>query len=172
MNINEYNIRRATSNQSQEICDLINLAYRGDTGWTRETQIIGGNRTNRQEIELALSNPDGCFLVINQSAMLVSCIYVTRMELHAYISFFAVHPALQGKGLGKHMLIQAELFATEQMRVNRIKMFVVSQRPELIAFYERRGYTHTGQIESYPMQMGIGMPKVAGLTIEYLEKII
>lgn len=172
MNINDYNTQRATSNQSQEICDLINLAYRGDTGWTRETQIIEGNRTNRQEVELALSNPDACFLVMNQPAMLVSCIYVTRMESHAYISFFAVHPVLQGKGLGKYMLTQAELFATKQMRVNRIKMFVVSQRPELIAFYERRGYTHTGQIENYPMQMEIGISKVPGLTIEYLEKII
>ena len=172
MNINDYFIEKATRSQSQAICDLVNLTYRGEVGWTRETHIIEGNRTSRQEVELALSNPNACFLVINQPAMLVSCIYVAREETHAYIGFFSVHPDLQGRGLGKHVLKQAELFAAEQMKANRLIMFVVSQRPELIAFYERLGYSRTGQIEDYPVQMGIGMPKATGLTIEYLEKII
>ena len=49
-------------------------------------------------------------------------------------------------------------------------MIVVSQRTELIAFYERRGYRRTGQVENLPANIGI--PKRINLTIDYLEKSI
>lgn len=81
-------------------------------------------------------------------------------------------PSLQAKGLGKYMLEQAETFALRTLGVHKFVMFVISQRPELIAFYQRRGYSRTGKIEPYPLHLGIGVPKVSGLTIEYLEKII
>ncbi|WP_198009348.1 hypothetical protein [Nitrosomonas sp. Is79A3] len=70
------------------------------------------------------------------------------------------------------MLEQTESIAFSTLRVHKFVMFVISQRPELIAFYQRRGYSRTGRIETYPLHLGIGVPKVPGLTIEYLEKII
>lgn len=112
------------------------------------------------------------FFVVNQSQTLVSCIYVAKEKEDAYIGFFSVHPSLQGNGFGKHVLQQAETFALQNMEIQRFVMFVVSQRPELIAFYERRGYSRTGRIEDYPLHLGIGVPKVTGLTIEYLEKLV
>ena len=76
------------------------------------------------------------------------------------------------KWLGNYVLEQADNFAFSTLRVRKFVMFVISQRPELIAFYQRRGYSSTGRIETYPLHLGIGVPKVSGLTIEYLEKII
>ena len=69
------------------------------------------------------------------------------------------------------MLEQAETFALRTLGVHKPAIFVISQRPELIAFYQRRGYSRTGKIETYPLHLGIGVPKVSGLTIEYLEKV-
>ena len=166
MDFSHFRLEKARFDQSQEICDLVNLTYRGDTGWTRETHIIQGARTNRQEIESAMSNPDANFFVVNQPNALASCIYVTQEKERAYIGFFSVHPSLQGKGFGKHVLKQTEIFALQNREVQKFVMFVVSQRPELIAFYERRGYARTGRIETYPMHLGIGVPKITGLTIE------
>lgn len=165
-------LEKASYEQSQAISDLVNLTYRGEIGWTTETHIIQGNRTSRQEIEAAMSNPSGCFLVINQLHMLASCIYVTQEEDHAYIGFFSVRPNLQGKGVGKLVLRKAEEFAIKNMGTHKFVMFVVSQRQELIAFYERQGYLRTGRVEAYPLHLSIGVPKIAGLTIEYLEKIV
>lgn len=165
-------IKRADLTQAQDISKLINLTYRGDLGWTSENHIIRGDRTNPHEITTALSNPEGYFFVIYQESMLISCIYVDKEKDHAYIGFFSVHPDLQGKGLGKYMLEYAESFAQNHLKKTKFLMFVVSQRSELIAFYERRGYLHTDRIEPYPVQSGIGIPKVNGLTIEYLEKVI
>ncbi|WP_297325641.1 GNAT family N-acetyltransferase [Nitrosomonas sp.] len=172
MDYSHFYLEKAGYGQAQAISNLVNLTYRGEAGWTKETQIIQGDRTNRQEIEIALSKPNAHFLVVNQPQALAACIYVAKEQAHAYIGFFSVHPSLQGKGLGKHVLKQAETFAQRNMGVQKFVMFVVSQRPELIAFYERRGYSRTGRIEAYPLSLGIGVPKVAGLTIEYLEKII
>ena len=172
IDFSEFRLEKAQLNQSREICNLVNLTYRGDIGWTRETQLIQGDRTNHHEIESAISKPDTHFLVVNQQQRLASCIYIAKEKDTAYIGFFSVHPSVQGKGYGKHVLKQAETYAQAKLGINKYIMFVVSQRPELIAFYERRGYTRTGRIETYPLHLGIGVPKVSGLTIEYLEKTI
>lgn len=170
MDFSHFCITRADLAHAQAISELINLTYRGDCGWTRETCIIQGDRTNPREIATALSNPDGYFFTAYQENILMSCIYVAKEKDHAYIGFFSVHPDFQGKGLGKHMLDYAESFARNHLKMTTFEMFVVSQRPELIAFYERRGYRHTDRIEPYPVHLGIGIPKVSGLTIEYLKK--
>lgn len=172
MDFSHFCPEKAGQDQAQAIADLVNLTYRGETGWTRETHIIQGDRTNRQEVETAMIIPDAQFIVINQPQNLASCIYIAKENDDAYIGFFSVHPSLQGKGLGKYMLEHAENFALRTLSVHKIVMFVVAQRPELIAFYQRRGYSRTGRIETYPLHLGIGVPKVSGLTIEYLEKII
>lgn len=172
MDFSDFFLERADNDHAQAICDLVNLTYRGEAGWTTEASIVQGDRTNRNEVEAALSNSNAYFFVTYQAQMLASCIYVAKEDKHAYIGFFSVHPDLQRKGFGKYVLGQAEAFALQNMRVHQFVLFVVSQRPELIAFYERRGYSRTGRIEDYPLHLGIGVPKVAGLTIEYLEKII
>lgn len=161
---------KAAFHQAQAISDLVNLTYRGTDGWTTEAAIIQGDRTNRQEIEVALTNPNGCFLVAQLPQLLASCIYVAQEKEYAYIGFFSVHPSLQQRGLGKFMLTQAEAFAYQSLGVQKFVMFVISQRPELIAFYHRRGYRSTGRIEAYPSFLGI--PRTSDLTIEYLEKIV
>lgn len=163
-------IEKARLDQAQAIGDLVNLTYRGEVGWTKETHIIQGYRTTREEIESSLGNPDAHFFVVNHVQLLAACIYVAKEQNSAYIGYFSVHPDLQAQGLGKQVLKQAETYALAHMDINKFVMFVVSQRPELIAFYERRGYRRTGVVEAYPVNLGIGIPKVEGLTIEYLEK--
>ncbi len=172
VNFSRFHLEEAKPNQSHEICELVNLTYRGEIGWTKETHIIQGDRTNHHEIASAISNPYSHFFVVNQHQRLASCIYIAQDKDTAFIGFFSVHPDLQGKGYGKHVLNQAETFAQEKLSVNKYVMFVVSQRPELIAFYERRGYTRTGRVETFPTHLEMGVPKVSDLTIEYLEKMI
>lgn len=168
MDFSAFRFEKANVDQAQAISDLINLTYRGSAGWTTEAAIIQGDRTNRQEIEIAMQNSGAHFFVVNLPSMLASCIYVAPEKEHAYIGFFSVHPDLQGHGLGKYMLEQAETFASSVMNVHQFVIFVISQRTELIEFYQRRGYYCTGRIEAYPVYLGA--PKIAGLTIEYLEK--
>ncbi len=170
MDFSTCRLEKAGYHQAQAISDLINQTYRGEIGWTTEAAIIQGDRTDRLEIEAAMAHPDACFFVANQPFMLASCIYIAKENEHAYIGFFSVHPSLQQQGFGKYILEQAEAFACHTMQVRKFIMFVVSQRPELIAFYQRRGYRLTGQVEAYPLHLGA--PKAPGLTIDYLEKVV
>ncbi|MCC6922058.1 MAG: GNAT family N-acetyltransferase [Nitrosomonas sp.] len=168
--LSQFTLVQALPQHSRDICDLINLAYRGDRGWTRETHIIGGDRTTPDEIAAARAKPGARFYVVYLQKRLVACIYLVKEQYHAYIGFFSVHPDFQGQGIGGYILRQAEIIAKHQFLTNKIRMFVVSQRAELIAFYQRRGYQHVGGQQAYPLQLKIGVPKVANLTIEYLEK--
>ncbi len=166
-----FTLTQASHDHCQDICDLINLTYRGDSGWTRETHIISGDRTNLDEITLAMAKPNAQFYVVYLEQQLATCVYLAQ-EQHqaAYIGYFSVHPDFQGQGIGKHILQQAEAIAKKQFSALKIRMYVVSQRPELIAFYQRRGYQRVGSQTPYPLELKIGVPKVPGLTIEYLEK--
>ena len=176
IDFSRFTLQQATPDHCRDICDLVNLTYRGETGWTRETHIIGGDRTNLDEITLAMDKPNARFYVSHLDQLLAASIYLAKEQQaeqnHAYIGFFSVHPDFQGRGLGKHILHQAETIARQQLTATKIRMFVVSQRPELIAFYQRRGYQRIGDQEPYPLQLKIGIPKVSGLTIEYLEKLV
>jgi ribosomal protein S18 acetylase RimI-like enzyme len=61
----------------------------------------------------------------------------------------AVNPASQRGGTGQAMLEGAERFAAG--RGTRVAaMTVIQQRETLIAWYERRGYNRTGEIEPFP----------------------
>ena len=170
IHLSQFTLKKAKPAHCPDICNLVNLTYRGETGWTRETHIIGGDRTTLNEVTAAMAKPGARFYVVYQKQLLAACIYLSIEHGHAYIGFFCVHPDFQGRGVGKHILQQTEAIAIQQFATEKIRMFVVSQRPELIAFYQRRGYQHTGGQEPYPLQLKIGVPKIEGLTIEFLEK--
>ncbi len=101
---------------------------------------------------------------------MIACICIEQKKDSAYLGFFAVHPSVQGQGIGDEVLSQAENFASKNLNLQKYVMVVVSQRTELIAYYERRGYCKTGQVEPYPVNLNVGKPLSNDLTIAYLEK--
>ncbi|MGR9014582.1 MAG: GNAT family N-acetyltransferase, partial [Gammaproteobacteria bacterium] len=88
------------------------------------------------------------------------------------LGMLAVSPPLQGKGIGKQLLLAAEQAAQELWAVNKSVMTVVSCRNELIAYYQRRGYRRTGVSKAFPVNPELWTPKVADLRLEILEKIL
>jgi ribosomal protein S18 acetylase RimI-like enzyme len=165
-------LEQAKKHQVNEICDLVNLAYRGEQGWTTEAQLVQGNRCMPNEVISYLSNPNTHLLVLIKDKQVQACICIEQKEDCAYIGFFAVHPNSQGQGVGKEVLLQAEQFALVHLNVTKAVMVVISQRIELIEYYESRGYCRVGKIQDYPVDLQVGVPFKAGMTIEYLEKCI
>ena len=161
---------KAREQHIQEICDLVNMAYRGEEGWTKETDFVGGERANLTEIQGYVSDPNAHLLICINNNEIISCICIEKNEGGAYIGLFAVHPKLQGTGLGKEILSQAEDYASTELKVKKYVMVVLSQRKELIEYYERRGYVRTGEKQEYPVHLNVGIPLKNDLMIEYLEK--
>jgi ribosomal protein S18 acetylase RimI-like enzyme len=158
----------ANINEAQRINDLLNLAYRGNKGWTTEVSLVNGDRSNISDVKLSIEN--SIFLVYKNNADLVACICLEPKGNEIYIGSFAVHPDHQAQGLGKLILRAAEAYAINELNPTKFVMVVLSSRTELIAFYERRGYQRTGLNKGYPLHLNVGTPKINGLTIEQLCK--
>ena len=73
--------------------------------------------------------------------------------------------------IATRMLAAAEAEAASRFGASRIEMTVIRQRPELIAWYERRGYALTGATADFPLDdERFGLPKRRDLQFVVLEK--
>ncbi|MFD0776789.1 GNAT family N-acetyltransferase, partial [Streptomonospora algeriensis] len=89
----------------------------------------------------------------------------------AYFGMFAVQPDAQGGGLGRRVLAEAERIAAEELDSATMRMTVLRQRADLIAWYERRGYRRTGETVPFPYgDERFGLPKREDLVLEELAK--
>ena len=166
----EMTLEPASIDDAECITLLINQAYRGQEGWTRETEIVEGERSSVEDVRELIQSPEAHLFVAELNGYLAACICVEEQENQAYIGTFAVSPAFQNQGIGKQVLSLVEKYAINQLGSKKLVMVVISQREELIFFYERRGYRRTGEISEYPIHLNVGIPAVEGLTIECLEK--
>jgi GNAT superfamily N-acetyltransferase len=165
------NLIPAASDDAQEICELLNIAYRGGKGWTTESGLVEGDRTSVEQVATAIADENTFFLVHKQLEKIASCVCIENFDGCIFIGSFAVNPELQASGLGSATLAAAEAFAAQEFSTHQFFMTVLSNRPELISFYERRGYRRTGKISPYPVHLNVGRPVVAGLNTEELVKI-
>ena len=153
-----------------ELCQLINSAYRGKHGWTKESDIVSGERITLEDTKALITDQETHILIVKENSSIIACVCIEQKGSQAYIGLLAVNSNYQNRGLGKEVLFLAEEYALNQFCCKQYVMLVVSQRDELIAFYERRGYIKTGETEKYPVHLNVGIPTEENLTIEYLTK--
>lgn len=176
-------LRRADISDAQALVTLLNRCYRNDEGWTNESQLIGGIRTTLAEIEKTITT-DGSYVFVFEPELdgdkqILACIGVQFATMHdknvAYIGTFAVSPELQGKGVGNTLLTAVETFAgrhATRHALDGCAMSILSHRPELLAYYERRGYQLTGESMPFPDDGNNGKPKRDDLALHWLFKPI
>jgi ribosomal protein S18 acetylase RimI-like enzyme len=165
--------RAAREQDIDALVQLINAAYRpttGMAGWTHEAAIIDGPRIAPSSVFDTLQAVDTTLLVAEVEERIVGCVEVRVDGNEAYIGTLAVSPSMQDRGLGKALLNEAEQFAGRRWKITRAVMIVLSGRQELMDFYLRRGYVRTGELKSFPVDAGVGIPREAGLTLEKLAK--
>ncbi|MEU1597400.1 GNAT family N-acetyltransferase [Streptomyces sp. NPDC005708] len=166
--------RDATDADVDALVALIESAYRGDSsraGWTTEADILQGQRTDPEGVLQVIGAAHSRLLMVERDGALVACCQLERRDDHAYFGMFAVSPALQGVGLGKVVIAEAERTALEDWGVSQMHMTVISVREDLIAWYERRGYRRTGRMTPFPYgDERFGIPQRADLQFELLVK--
>lgn len=164
-------IKKANDSDALEISQLLNIAYRGNTGWTTESHLISGDRCTAEDIKNEIEQENTVYLIYGDKKI-NACISIQTIDHKTLLGSFAVSPDHQNQGLGKCILEQAELFAKEELKAHKLFMDVLCERHELIAFYERRGYHPNGNIKRYPIHKNVGKPINIGQTIMELEKIL
>jgi ribosomal protein S18 acetylase RimI-like enzyme len=166
--------RDATDADVDELVALIESAYRGDAsraGWTTEADILQGQRTDPEGVLAVIKSPDGRLLTVEREGRIVACCQLEHRGDHAYFGMFAVSPRLQGAGVGKVILAEAERLARETWGATEMHMTVISVRDDLIAWYERRGYRRTGRMTPFPYgDERFGVPQRDDLEFELLVK--
>ncbi|MFE9405715.1 GNAT family N-acetyltransferase [Streptomyces sp. NPDC006530] len=170
----ELTYRDATEADIDALVPLIESAYRGDSsraGWTTEADILEGQRTDPEGVRAVITTPGSKLLTVWRDGVLVACCQLEHRGEVAYFGMFAVSPALQGAGLGKRIIAEAERVARAEWGVGEMHMTVISVREELIAFYERRGYRRTGKLTPFPYgDERFGLPQRDDLAFELLVK--
>jgi GNAT superfamily N-acetyltransferase len=169
--------RLATIADTGAIVALVNSAYRGDSsraGWTTEADILGGQRTDAEEISRLIVQDVSVILLCLRDGEIIGSVHLERVDAEtAYMGMLVIKPVLQGQGLGRRFMAEAERFASGELGTTRMRMQVISLRRELIAYYERRGYRRTGETRPFPASdPKFGLPRVAGLMFEVLEKFL
>jgi len=166
-------LRAANASDAQAIADLVNRAYRpepGAAGWTDESHLLSGERISAIQVGEVVARRDSIILLGLKDSAIVACVHVEKAGGNSQIGMLAVHPRLQGAGIGKLMLAQAERHAIENFGAKKFLLRVVTGRPDLVAYYQRRGYQPTGLAIDFPLAGGVGIPKVPDLKIAVLEK--
>ncbi|MGW7508147.1 GNAT family N-acetyltransferase [Streptomyces massasporeus] len=166
--------RDATDADVDELVALIESAYRGDdsrAGWTTEADILEGQRTDPEGVLEVIKSPDSRLMAVERDGRIVACCQLEHQGDHAYFGMFAVSPQLQGAGLGKVIIAEAERQARAAWGVREMQMTVISVRDDLIAWYERRGYRRTGRMTPFPYgDERFGLPQRDDLQFELLVK--
>lgn len=166
--------RTASVADIDAIVALVTSAYRGDAsraGWTTEADILDGARIDPEVLREDILRDRSLVLLVEQDGRLVACAHVADEDGAGYFGMFSVSPTLQGSGIGKRLMAEAERIVSSQWGLPLMRMTVIDVRAELLAFYQRRGYRRTGVTKPFPYgDERFGVPLRDDLRFEVLEK--
>jgi GNAT superfamily N-acetyltransferase len=167
----EYVFRRARAGDAAAIVAVVNAANSGAagaSGWTHEAGLFEGQRIDVAEVLEHLAVPGSAFVLCFDGQEIVGCAYLKEVRSAAYMGLLAVRPLLQARGLGSALIAECERVARDAWQCPAMLISVMtSHRPELTAFYERRGFARTGRFKKLERRQA---HKVAGLSPEWMQK--
>jgi len=155
-------ISTATTEDIPALLKLVNSAYRGEAstkGWTTEAHLLkGALRTDETNLLQQITDKDAVVLKFtNDDSEITGCVYLKQQNKKVYLGMLSVSPMAQSHGIGKKLLAASEQYAKEN-NCQAVHMTVISARHELIAWYNRHGYTDTGERKPFPVDEKFGVP--------------
>lgn len=153
---------------------MVESAYRGDAsraGWTTEADLLDGQRTDAAAITELVRGQLTRIVLAHTAGALIGSVLLAEERDGVYLGMLTVRPSAQAQGVGRALLGEVERITRAERLGSRIRMTVIGQRSELIAWYARRGYLATGEHEPFPYgQPRFGLPRREDLYFAVLEK--
>ena len=166
--------RDATAADVDAIVELVTSAYRGEAsraGWTTEADLLDGNRIDPGVLRGDIARERSRVLLASRAGELVACAHVAIEDGAGYFGMFAVRPVLQGGGVGKAVLAEAERVVRDDWGLPVMRMTVIDLREERWAWSARRGARRPGlKTPSPAVHPRGGTPTRDDLRFEVLEK--
>ncbi|NNH22629.1 GNAT family N-acetyltransferase [Pseudokineococcus marinus] len=171
-------LRTADLDDVPAVVALVERAYRGEAsrgGWTTEADLLEGQRTDAASVAELVGAPGSAVLLLEEDGALLACCHVRVLPAaggprRAYVGMVAVDPARQGGGTGRAVL-DAAVERARGLGARVLEMTVITQRTELVAWYERRGWRRTGEQRPFPYgDERFGRPRRDDLAFDVLER--
>lgn len=158
----------------ESLVRLIRSAYRGESsrqGWTSEADLVGGDRISAEQVLAMIEEPNSIMLVFDEGNSIIACCHVEdRGGNLAYFGTFAVAPTEQGVGLGRRVMAEAERSAVLRFGSAVLELAVLAQQEKLIAWYERLGFSRSGETRPFPADPEFARPLHNDLYFVVLSK--
>lgn len=148
-----YQITPASAEDVPVLNRLVNSAYRGESsrkGWATEADLIDGTRIDEAAMLDLIRDKNTTILKYVENNEILGCVELRIENESLYLGMLTVNPVLQAKGIGKILMTAGEDFGRRN-NCKKVKMTVVSVRDKLIAWYERHGYSLTGERKPFKM---------------------
>ena len=130
-------LRPATSEDADRLVPFINRAFAPDNYFKRT------ERTNPLQVAEYLRK--GFFLLLEDAEGMFGLVYTElRENSRGYIGMIATDPDRQRGGIGTHLLQIGEEFCHKR-GCHVIEISVINLRPDLVAWYQRKGYQIVGE---------------------------
>ncbi|KAF9581791.1 hypothetical protein BGW38_001076 [Lunasporangiospora selenospora] len=155
---------------------VINKAYRTEGGWTTESHLVQDERISQDGLRELLNDKVNPLLLAFDSNTMeplgtlqleplehypsfgeyqgenYSPTYVEshKKEQQIVLGLFSVDPTQQSRGIGRKLVEFALRHAKETMGRKQALVYVIVQRPELIGWYKRLGFTDFGEKLPFP----------------------
>lgn len=127
-----FTFRTATDADAAALVALVNDAFE------IEADTLTGDRIELSDVRNRLRR--GSFLVCDgESGGIAGCVYVELRGETGYLGLVSVASTRQSLGLGRDLMAAAEDWLREA-GCGVCQLWVLSSRPELLAWYGRRGY--------------------------------
>ena len=138
-----------------------------------QADLLDGARIDAERLAADIDRAQSVILLGEADGETLACAHVAVEDGAGYFGMFSVSPGLQGQGIGKRMLDEAERIARDVFAQDAMRMTVIDVRDELIGYYARRGYRRTGIHKPFPYgDERFGTPKRDDLRFEILEKAL
>lgn len=165
----------ATGAEVGSIVALVESAYRGEEsrkGWTTEADLVDGRRTDAELVAALLADTSSTVVLARRRDELVGCCALSRRPMQRVrLSMLAVAPDRQRAGVGRALVEEAARRAGEDFGARAVELAVLAPRQDLLAWYRRRGFRHTGRSEPFPYgDDRFGLPRRDDLDFVVLEQ--
>jgi GNAT superfamily N-acetyltransferase len=130
-------MRTAESADAENIARLVNIAFQP------ERFFVDGDRTDPEKVRALLQK--GKFLLSEEAAVTVACVFVELREDRGYFGLLAVDPARQKQGLGSCLIEAAENYCRAAGCLF-MDLTIVNLRKHMPGYYRRFGYVENGTL--------------------------
>lgn len=169
--------RTATPDDAPQLQQLVESAFRAEDsrqGWTDDLGLSSSFRIDVEEIMAIIAKPDSIVLMAtDDNNTLVGSIGTSKRDSNNSRLFMLVVDETQRRGgIGRQILAYAENYCQRTWGVTTLGLNALSNRKQLISWYERRGYKQTGETSPFPFERFEALSLPDDLSFVEFEKVL